>query len=87
MNKSKLDQQARFGMLNTLVNERITTAMKEEGLSIPEIASQVGMSVSTLRRRLSGKGQQCFYVSELALMAVYLDRDLPWIFGADAVAA
>ena len=82
MNTTKLAQQDKHTILSTLVNERIRTAMNEKGLSVAELASESEMSLSTLRRRLSGKGQP-FYVSEIAFLAVSLDKDLAWIFGAD----
>ena len=86
MDNIKLAQQNRRSALRAIVNERIRTAMDDKGLSVAELASEVEMSATTLRRRLSGTGQ-CFYVSELAFMAVYLDKPLSWIFGAEEVAA
>ena len=82
MNTTKLAQQDKHSILSTLVNDRIRAAMNEKGLSVAELASDAEMSLSTLRRRLSGKGQP-FRMFELAVLAVSLDKDLAWIFGAD----
>ena len=82
MNTTKLAQQDKYSILSTIVNDRIRAAMNEKGLSVAELAADAEMSLSTLRRRLSGKGQP-FSVSELAFLAVSLDKDLAWISGAD----